>query len=1079
MKKIINVFSIILVILMVIPVDSVLAESDSRGVDDLRGRWDVNWLIEGNEENPPPPLIMYINDLAMDPDDPTKVYANGCMRSPDSNMFAPLSLWGGVTPEGLYDVMIISTVIPDGWDPFMIRFNGIIHTFGNGVADDDVAEGTLMTGFARGDWEARHHDRRKTKCPSVSDANLEFSADVYAHRDIAYQTPNDTTILEAYTVIVSSGMHVAFPDGREKIVAPYTDIFSPDVDFEGRFRYLIDVEETPIPGELYIFTLLDVFGNPIEGAVSTDFWTGCEPQAPSNLDALYDFEDHIDLSWDAVPYVPGVPDPDPDNLKGSYHLTIQPHESWGMEYGSGQGWSPFHWIPWNYFDPGSEGVPDGYDFGVGVGFLGDGPYVVSVAGVQSHLWDEEAAGHECFTFDRSENLIMNKQGSELNFTQPAVLSGHVYEEDGGGPLEDIRVDVCLKEGDECRSSETDGNGFYKVFDIFPGEYIVQVWDQPPWKSELFDNQFEFESAAVFDLYEGDEVTDVDFELALARSISGRVTDESTGLGIEGILVDACDYDEILGYCRSAETDQEGYYIIEDLFDMDFRVQVWDQNPWMNEYYLNTMNWEEAVRVPADSIDVDFQLVEGGSISGTVYEEIEVEGELILSPLSGLHVDACQYSDEPQYCMGADTDELGQYEISGLPADDFRVFIWGQPGWTGQLYSLQTDWALAYPVTVTPGILVSGIDFVLQPGGSITGEVVDQDGLPLEGIGVDLLDGGYGTCTNEFGEYALEGIPYGNHIVAAGRDFCGVEGYIEAYSEEILLDESTPEVGEVDFILSKGGEISGIASDESGPLANIGVDTLDGGYGTCTNEFGEYTIQGLPQGTHVIAAGRDFCGVGGYLEAYSLEITLDSETPSVGDVNFDLVQGGSISGFVIEEGTDPQIGLGGLHVESCEYADEPAYCMGTETNGDGSYQITGLPSGAYRVYVVEQPGWGNEFYFNTPDWHEAVEVIVSAGVETTGIDFGLIPVGSISGRITDLDTGLGIANVHVDIDEGGYGICTDAEGNYMMTSVPFGIYSVVAGRPHCENVAYEENWVEDIDLNASTTPVEGVDIQLAP
>jgi hypothetical protein len=237
-----------------------------------------------------------------------------------------------------------------------------------------------------------------------------------------------------------------------------------------------------------------------------------------------------------------------------------------------------------------------------------------------------------------------------------------------------------------------------------------------------------------------------------------------------------------------------------------------------------------------------------------------------SPLGGIFVSACDYTflDEPM-CWGMETNENGMYWIS-TPAGSYRVETHSEQGWIKEFWEETPLWEEADPVHVTGGEVRNGINFTLEPGGSISGAVRDQNGNPLGGIAVDIEEGGYGQCTADDGSYTMAGLPLGTYTVVAGRDFCEAHTYVEARVEGVVLSEGTPDVSGVDFALELGGIISGVVMDSSNqPLANIGVDLLEGGYGQCTDENGQFSML-LPMGTYVIAAGRDFCGVAAYAEA---------------------------------------------------------------------------------------------------------------------------------------------------------------------------------------------------------------------
>jgi len=120
----------------------------------------------------------------------------------------------------------------------------------------------------------------------------------------------------------------------------------------------------------------------------------------------------------------------------------------------------------------------------------------------------------------------------------------------------------------------------------------------------------------------------------------------------------------------------------------------------------------------------------------------------------------------------------------------------------------------------------------------------------------------------------------------------------------------------------------------------------------------------------------------------------------------LAQYGSISGIV----ADAQTGLPiiGAHVMARGDSCHGGGYGGDMTDSTGYYIIQHLPHGAY-VVSASAYGYVNEVY---PE-----SVIVVADQNTPNIDFALTPeggggTGSISGRVTDAETGLPIAMAHV-------------------------------------------------------------------
>jgi hypothetical protein len=307
-------------------------------------------------------------------------------------------------------------VIPSsGANPFVIQFFGPVYTFGEGVPDDKAGgeESRIRTEFLDGGkWTATHHDRRKKECPPVEIPPLSFSVDVRAQHNLrGGQVELIKTILEAQTDIASSGVLVEKPDGSRVTLPPYTDIFSPDVDFVSRFRYTIpfDLADNvdPIAGQPYYFTLLDVLGNPIPGSLKTDIWTGCFISAPRNFVASISANNDIDVEWDEVPTANGF---DPANGVGFYQIEIGGWNPWSPDiYGSNLIKSTTHIVPWNDFTPPSPGYPDGYDLGIALNRFPDNrTYGIRIEAFSRPPLGSGGQNHECAVVDFNENIYFQK-----------------------------------------------------------------------------------------------------------------------------------------------------------------------------------------------------------------------------------------------------------------------------------------------------------------------------------------------------------------------------------------------------------------------------------------------------------------------------------------------------------------------------------------------------------------------------------------------------------------------------------------------------------------------------------------------
>ncbi len=480
MKTIRTVVSLLLITWVLLPMSGTLAAAG--GVNDLRGRWNVEAFFG---EEPLTDVVLYVNDMRESTLAANTYYANGCMRTTETNAFMPLSIRAVYDPQAnAYDISIYSTVVPSEGEPFVIRFTGMVGMGGESVKDD-AAGGAMRTGFGNGEWTAVHHDRRVTKCPSVRDIGLGFQGDVYTHLDVGETPARISSVYEAYTIIVSSGMLVEAPDGSRFIAQEYTDIFSPDVDFVGRFRFVSDREGQPISGGIYKFTLLDIFGDPIPGTESTDIWMGCNQTAPINLTTALVPGSSVTLGWDAVPDVLG--EFQPSLGIGFYQIGIDPFH-WGGMHNYGSNWiqTPQHVLPWNPFEPGSAGSPNGYDYGVSLSEFADGAYQINLFAFSFAQPRNGGFGLECDVQDSSHKLVMTKQGNDLTFNRIGTISGYVYDT-LGNPLGGIGVDTEFGGYGTC----TDENGFYILRDVPFGSYNIaagrQFCGEHPFMEQLQNN----------------------------------------------------------------------------------------------------------------------------------------------------------------------------------------------------------------------------------------------------------------------------------------------------------------------------------------------------------------------------------------------------------------------------------------------------------------------------------------------------------------------------------------------------------------------------------------------------------------
>lgn len=337
---------------------------------------------------------------------------------------------------------------------------------------------------------------------------------------------------------------------------------------------------------------------------------------------------------------------------------------------------------------------------------------------------------------------------------------------------------------------------------------------------------------------------------------------------------------------------------------------------------------------------------GASISGTVYHEdgtTPLTGEIIAvkvrsgSPCSDSHVAGTLVNQSD-----------GTYLIDGLPAGTFllraenlRMDDGSQSDYVKEWWSSAGSYMhclQAESFTVTSTDSLSGYDFQLSTGHTITGTVRDASGVPITGAAVDIqvrlpIDGGVcsnwmyygGTSTDPAnGTFILRGIPT-------------TDAYFLANYDQVL-----------DYLTEW---YTGDPVDPSSRLCD------------------------QAQAVYVDA--------------------------SKSGIDFELAAGGGISGTVYEtDGTTPINGGWGVRAYMVTGDGQDTYytyVAGSDIGSDGTYRIGGLPEGIYVIHADPENGdYIPSYYDNTSTPDQATRISVVTGDTVTGRDFQLTHLTAYSG-----------------------------------------------------------------------------------
>jgi hypothetical protein len=181
--------------------------------------------------------------------------------------------------------------------------------------------------------------------------------------------------------------------------------------------------------------------------------------------------------------------------------------------------------------------------------------------------------------------------------------------------------------------------------------------------------------------------------------------------------------------------------------------------------------------------------------------------------------------------------------------------------------------------VQPGAEVVANATMLR-GGTLTGLVTDQDDKPVGGVQMRAYapDRGYEYAVSDsLGRYTFRGLDDDDYRIEAIPGSGRLDLLREWYNDKASYDTATVvPVGNgktvtADFALEQGALVSGVVTDDGGPVAGIGVDVFDlngnKSLTAWTNAEGKYMSSALPAGEYKVRFMPGYYGGDGLVEQW--------------------------------------------------------------------------------------------------------------------------------------------------------------------------------------------------------------------
>lgn len=270
------------------------------------------------------------------------------------------------------------------------------------------------------------------------------------------------------------------------------------------------------------------------------------------------------------------------------------------------------------------------------------------------------------------NVIVPETGfvEDIDFALTGFSFGSIsgtVTDTSGTPIENARVMARKYDSWFGHCAWTDENGDYTISELIPGDYRVHAF------------KWGYEPAAYPDTVvvpDGGNVVDIDFVLTPLLPndgvISGTVTDDTTGLPIEGASLIAIGHHTGPWHrfvVRRVFTDENGDYTFDNLPHIPFKIHAYAED-YIGEFYDDVHSYWDATPVTPDASDIDIGLEPRDNpgiytITGRIQDPAGrfVDGGIVTLTSDGQIIDMAGTDIQGYY--GFTNLQPGSYEVSAF------------------------------------------------------------------------------------------------------------------------------------------------------------------------------------------------------------------------------------------------------------------------------------------------------------------------------------------------------------------------------------------------------------------------------
>ena len=414
----------------------------------------------------------------------------------------------------------------------------------------------------------------------------------------------------------------------------------------------------------------------------------------------------------------------------------------------------------------------------------------------------------------------------------------------------------------------------------------------------------------------------------SATISGKVTDEITGSGLEGVYVTLFSTTTLIG--KTVTTDANGDYSAA-LLPGDYIAYFKAPQDYFPEYYDDAARVTDATFLSVGEnetltgIDAALKPISSLKFYHVSGKVTDAEGNPVLASVNLIIMSKYNFPIRQRH---ARTDENGNYSIK--VREGVEVIVFARPLHSdlyGEFYNNANSMATAERIKINGD--VNNIDFVLdvKPQGTanVAGKVTNSNGEVVQGMvmAINLTTprmnrgGKLRSFTNDNGEYNFEGLSAGDYIFFVIPD----AGYLPTFYKadgtttlkwreaDVVTLEDGADLTNINFNLeavpeeaaNAYAEIRGQVLDENGaPVVDAYVYVYNSNKEVVSYSFtdnnGQYNVSGITPGVYSVGVNEY-----GLEEGESDNVVAGTEQPGTAD--FTLANSEDVTG--VETNSVPQ------------------------------------------------------------------------------------------------------------------------------------------------------------------------------